>query len=297
MVAWSAGAMALTDRVVLYNDRGPQGVAAPRSGTAGWDGCAASWPCRTRDAGSGSTTRWCSGSWSAGSPTPAACCSTTAPGSTSGPTASCPTGPGAHQRLRRRSAPWGDCHDRRPGRRPAIAAASELAINRLIDRRPLDAGHDRPVPGAARGPIVEGARATFLWRGEADEVMVRHRVVGLPDPLPLRRIRDTDLWYVTTELPEGSRGRVPVRDRPRRAPRGATSTTRSTRSSRTVRSGRARCCSATGYEVPDWCLPDPEARPGEIVEQVITSKALRRQVPFYALPPGALPDRACATRC
>ena len=29
--------------------------------------------------------------------------------------------------------------------------------------------------------------------------------MGLPDPLPLRRIRDTDLWYVTTELPEGSR--------------------------------------------------------------------------------------------
>ena len=29
-------------------------------------------------------------------------------------------------------------------------------------------------------PIVEGARTTFLWRGEADEVMVRHRVVGLP---------------------------------------------------------------------------------------------------------------------
>ena len=30
-------------------------------------------------------------------------------------------------------------------------------------------------------------------------------MVGLPDPLPLRRIRDTDLWYVTTEMPEGSR--------------------------------------------------------------------------------------------
>ncbi len=33
VVAWSAGAMALTDRVVLYNDRGPQGV----QGAEVWD--------------------------------------------------------------------------------------------------------------------------------------------------------------------------------------------------------------------------------------------------------------------
>ncbi len=33
VVAWSAGAMALTERVVLYNDRGPQGV----QGAEVWD--------------------------------------------------------------------------------------------------------------------------------------------------------------------------------------------------------------------------------------------------------------------
>ena len=33
VVAWSAGAMALTDRVVLYNDRGPRGVV----GSELWD--------------------------------------------------------------------------------------------------------------------------------------------------------------------------------------------------------------------------------------------------------------------
>ena len=38
--------------------------------------------------------------------------------------------------------------------------------------------------------------------------------------------------------------------------------------------------SVTGYEVPDWCRPDPEARPGDVVEQVLTSKALRREVHF-----------------
>ena len=54
-------------------------------------------------------------------------------------------------------------------------------------------------------PIVEGARCTFLYRGEADEVFLVHRIFGLPDHLPLRRLRGTDLWYVVLELPEGSR--------------------------------------------------------------------------------------------
>ncbi|MET0525193.1 MAG: alpha/beta hydrolase-fold protein [Nocardioides sp.] len=159
-----------------------------------------------------------------------------------------------------------------------------LAVNRLMDRRPLDAAAIDRFLERHGGPIVEGARATFLWRGEADEVMVRHRVVGLPDPLPLRRIRDTDLWYVTTEIPEGSRVEYqfeivrgghreeyvndPLNPKLAHGPFGASS-----------------ALSATGYEVPEWCLPDSESRPGEILEQVITSKALRRQVPFYVYLP------------
>ena len=43
-------------------------------------------------------------------------------------------------------------------------------------------------------PIVEGDRCTFLWRGEADEVYLVQRIVGLPDKLPLRRLWGTDLW-------------------------------------------------------------------------------------------------------
>ena len=53
-------------------------------------------------------------------------------------------------------------------------------------------------------PIVEGARCTFLFRGEADEVHLVQRIVGLPNRLPLRRLRGTDLWYLVLELPEGS---------------------------------------------------------------------------------------------
>lgn len=70
-------------------------------------------------------------------------------------------------------------------------AATKLAINRLLDRKPLDGPAvdrflERLVTGGG-APIIEGSRATFLWRGHADEVAVRHRVVGLADPLVLDR--------------------------------------------------------------------------------------------------------------
>ena len=52
---------------------------------------------------------------------------------------------------------------------------------------------------------MEGARCTFLYRGEATEVHLVHQIFGLPPRIPLRRLRGTDLWYVLLELPDGSR--------------------------------------------------------------------------------------------
>jgi enterochelin esterase family protein len=49
--------------------------------------------------------------------------------------------------------------------------------------------------------------------------------------------------------------------------------------------GASSVCAAIGYSVPDWTLPDSEARPGEIVEHSLASKALRRQVPFHVYLP------------
>src|SRR2546423_1870553 len=89
---------------------------------------------------------------------------------------------------------------------PTSGFTRRLAVNRLRDRlATADAGAVDRFLQRHSAPIIEGRFATFLWRGDADEVMVRHRVVGLPDPLPLRRLSDSDLWYVTIELPEGSR--------------------------------------------------------------------------------------------
>jgi len=88
---------------------------------------------------------------------------------------------------------------------PVAAVSRKLAINRLRERRPLDSGTVDRFLARYEVPVVEGSRCTFLYRGEADEVFLTHRIVGLPDRMPLRRLYGTDLWYVVLELPEGSR--------------------------------------------------------------------------------------------
>ena len=72
--------------------------------------------------------------------------------------------------------------------RPPTVGGRKLAINRLRDRRPLDAATVDRFLARNQVPIVEGPRCTFLYRGEADGVFLVHRVFGLPSHLPLRRL-------------------------------------------------------------------------------------------------------------
>lgn len=158
-------------------------------------------------------------------------------------------------------------------------SARRMALNRLRERLPVDPAAIERFIARHGSPIVEGERATFLFRGEADAVSVRHRVVGLPDPLPMRRLEGTDLWAASTVLPEGSRVEYqlelrrgahherfndPLNPRVAHSPMGSSSV-----------------CAAVGYHVPEWVHHDPEARPGELSEQSLRSKALRREQPFH----------------
>lgn len=151
---------------------------------------------------------------------------------------------------------------------------SKLAINRLRERRPLDAAAVDRFLARHTVPIVEGARCTFVYRGEADQVRVVLRVLGLPDHLPLRRVRGTDLWWLVLELPTGSRVEYqleivrggqheqindPLNPHLARSPLGDSSV-----------------LYAAGHETPDWTQPDPDARPGSLDELVVPSRALRR---------------------
>jgi enterochelin esterase family protein len=154
------------------------------------------------------------------------------------------------------------------------AVRRKLAINRLRDRGPLEPAAVDRFLARHEVPIIEGSRATFLYRGEADEVFVVHRTFGLPDHLPLRRLRGTDLWYAVLELPEGSRieyqlevARGDQRERVNDPlnPHLAHSPV-----------GSSSVCYASGHLIPDWTQPDPEARPGTLTDLVVPSRALRR---------------------
>ena len=153
-------------------------------------------------------------------------------------------------------------------------ATRRLAINRLKERRPLDTATVDRFLQRSPVPIVEGRHCTFLFRGEADEVWVRHRVTGLPDPLPLRRLRGVDLWSVVLELPEGSRVEYQLEIRRGETFERINDPLNPHRSHSPV--GSSSVVFATGYVDPEWARPDPETRPGELIELTVPSRALHR---------------------
>jgi enterochelin esterase family protein len=166
---------------------------------------------------------------------------------------------------------------------------AEPAIHRLIQRRRDPAAIDAFIAGHSF-PIVEGTRCTFLYRGQADHVNLRHFIFGLPSVQAFTRVEGTDVWYLELEIPAKSRieykfevvhhghGRWvedPLNPNRSRDPFGANSV-----------------CHGEGYEVPDWTQPDPEARTGSLDQFTVPSRALRRdtQVTLY------LPARYRTTR-
>ena len=69
----------------------------------------------------------------------------------------------------------------RPRRKPTsmpMRAAAKTAIQQLIDSKPDAAKIDKFLAGRAV-PIVEGPTVTFVWRGEANGVSLRHWIFGL----------------------------------------------------------------------------------------------------------------------
>ena len=130
-------------------------------------------------------------------------------------------------------------------------------------------------------PIVEGSRCTFVYRGDASMVRLRHWVYGLPTAEPFTRVPGTDLWFHVMELPEGSRveyklqlgeGRRtqwiadPLNPRMAHDPFGANSV-----------------CQAHGYQVPDWSTHKEDVPSGTLENRVFQSAALGgpRRITLY----------------
>src|SRR5262249_24690176 len=158
-------------------------------------------------------------------------------------------------------------------------ATMSLAIHGLL-HHPTPEAVDAFVRGRTF-PIVEGPSVTFVWRGEADAVNLRHWIYGLPSSQALARLAGTDLWWLIVEIPPCSRVEYklelvrgggselvadPLNPNFARDPFGGNSVVHS-----------------HGYQAPAWIQPDPESRPGALEELLIGGAAFgeRRRVLLY----------------
>jgi len=116
-------------------------------------------------------------------------------------------------------------------------------------------------------PLAEGQSVTFVWRGTADEVHLRHFIFGLQADQPMTRVGTSDLWYVVLDVPKRSRLEYKFDVR-----RGGKSTwVRDPLNSRVAHDpfGANSVCVTEGYEAPDWAEFDPDARQGRMIETVV----------------------------
>jgi enterochelin esterase family protein len=142
------------------------------------------------------------------------------------------------------------------------AVADPTAVDRFVEGRLF--------------PLIDAGTSTFVYRGEADAVRLRHWVYGLAATPTFTRLDDTDLWYVVLDVPRDSRIEYkievirgdhvesiqdPLNPLTARDPFGANSVLQT-----------------DGYERPSWTLPDPEARRGTLVAHRSHSPALGREV-------------------
>ncbi len=124
-------------------------------------------------------------------------------------------------------------------------------------------------------PIVDGNACTFIFRGDADVVQLRHFIFGLPSTQPFHRLPRTDLWYATLDIPPKSRIEYkieiiqhglsrwiedPLNPFKARDPFGANSVVH-----------------GDGYEVPEWTMLDLDARIGTLEEVDWFSRSLGRE--------------------
>jgi len=134
-------------------------------------------------------------------------------------------------------------------------------------------------------PLVEPGHVTFVYRGAADEVLLRRWIAGFKTAQPLESLEGGDLWALTMELPDNSRFEYKfevVRNGQRQLvvddlngvlahdPFGANSV-----------------CQGYGYQRPGWTQLDDEARKGEVTALFLDCNAFqeRREIQVY-LPAG-----------
>ena len=177
-----------------------------------------------------------------------------------------------------------------PQDRQSTTKGRQLAVDQLLEQQDLSPEAIERFLETHTFPILEGTSITFAYHGSADGVLLQHFIYGLETSQPFERVAGTNLWYLVLDLPKESNLQYKInvlngKDHhwildplnPQRAldPFGANSVVRS-----------------HGTQRPSWTFPDPEVRPGKIVEELITSEAFgeQRSVSVY-LPARFRPSR------
>jgi enterochelin esterase family protein len=120
-------------------------------------------------------------------------------------------------------------------------------------------------------PIVEGQKVTFVFNGQAEAVHLKSWVYGLPNSQALHRLLQTDLWYLTLDIPAKSRVEYKLEVVNSGTGRWIEDPLNPFRA--TDPFGANSVAHGEGYVVPEWTQPDPEARSGTIEDWVVKSRA------------------------
>ena len=157
---------------------------------------------------------------------------------------------------------------------PAKPAKPATAIAKLI-RGPHTPEAVEAFMRAHAFPLVEGSSITFVWRGDADAVNLKHWVFGLPSSQTLARVDGTNVWHLTLQLPPGSR----VEYKLEVVRHGHGEWIQDPLNSNLARDpfGGNSGAHGTGYEIPSWIHRDPTAAKGHLDEIWIESKTFGRR--------------------
>ena len=274
--AWSAGAMAITERIVLFHDYPPQGQGASEvldaglglaSGVVALPAPEQRLHLDQRDRVAEMVHRFA----------PAACIAL--PARSHVTWVSGRAGDSfevirlAEPKRTRPSRPPREPRSRRPTQR--------LAVDALLASRP-DAEKVEAFLSAHAFPLVEGTHVTFVWYGPADAVKLVHWIYGLESQTPLRRVAGTDLFQLTVEIPENSRVEYKLDVHKG----GRNEWVMDPRNPHTAEDpfGANSVLQSDGYEEPSWTLVDPMARPGTLEPFTFESKGLGTRSGLVYLP-------------
>jgi enterochelin esterase family protein len=119
-------------------------------------------------------------------------------------------------------------------------------------------------------PLTDPNGVTFVYRGYADQVVLRMFIFGLPTAQPLSRIGPSDLWALRLDLPEQSRFEYKFEVRHGDASEWLTDPLNPNKAADPF--GANSVCQGWGYVAPDWTQPDSSARAGSLDEFEIASR-------------------------